>query len=188
MNSNIFVISDTHFSHNNILTFKDEKENLIRPGFSSIEDMNELIIYNINKTLKPNDILYHLGDFCFGNWKNIAKLAPRLICRKRLILGNHDYEAKYYYPHFEKVMSWRQFGEYKIPLYLCHYPLDEAAFNYRHVVTRKPGINIHGHLHNNLTDKPYHVNVCVEHTNYMPVALEDIADGKYRTNKITGKN
>lgn len=182
---NIFVISDTHFFHKNILNFKDEDGKPIRPGFSSVEEMNELIIDNWNKEIKDDDTVYHLGDFTFGNVRNIALIAPRLKGHKRLILGNHDYEAKDYYPHFKKVMSWRQFGTnmYKIPLYLCHYPLDESAFNYRH---RDKGLNVFGHLHEK--DPKHgtidtHVCVCVERTNYKPINLEDIADGKFRNTR-----
>lgn len=174
---NIFVISDTHFFHKNILGFLKEDGTPVRPGFSSVEEMNETIIDRWNKTVKPDDIVYHLGDFTFGNKKNIP-IANRLFGKKRIILGNHDYEAREYYPFFDKVMSWRQFGEYKIPLFLCHYPLDESAFNYR---TRKQGLNIHGHLHEKASTRPdIHVNVCVEKTNYTPINLEDIVDGKFR--------
>lgn len=170
----IFVISDQHHCHSNILTFKDIKGDLIRPGFNSIEEMDELIIENYNKTVGDNDSVYHLGDFCLGGKDNISRIASRLRGKKRLVLGNHDYEAKLYYPHFQKVMSFRQFGDlFKLPVYLCHFPLMEVAYNYRH---RIMGINIHGHIHTNETESVYHKNVCVEKINYTPIAIESIID------------
>lgn len=177
---NIFVISDTHFSHANILNFTDEKGDKIRPHFKDVQEMNEIIIHNWNKTVKQDDIIYHLGDFSFGGKDQIGKMARRLNGRKRLIMGNHDYNAKDYTIHFDKVMSWRQLGgkEFKRPLILCHYPLDNASFDHR----EDNALNVHGHLHNRLTDKPFHVNVCCEHTNYMPINIEDIIDGHYQTN------
>ena len=73
MSKNIFVISDTHFSHVNILKFKNAAGELNRPGFDSPDHMNEVIIENWNKTIKSDDIIYHLGDFTFGGKQNIAK-------------------------------------------------------------------------------------------------------------------
>lgn len=174
--ANIFVISDTHFCHKNILTFMDSRtpNTLLRPGFMDVDHMNEIIIQNWNKVVQPQDKVYHLGDFTFGSKNNIEKIAPRLNGHKRLILGNHDYDAKFYYPYFEQVMSWRQFGldKFKRPVFLCHYPLDIAAFDYR----ARDALNIHGHLHSSITDKPYHVNVCVEKINYTPRTIEEIID------------
>jgi len=176
---NIFVISDTHFFHKNILTFKKPDESLVRDGFSSVEDMNERIIDNWNKTVNDEDVIYHLGDFTFGSKNRIKDIAPRLKGRKRLILGNHDYQPNDYQPYFEKIFSYRQFGRdiFKRPVVLCHFPLHRSAFDYR---TGNEGLNIHGHLHHNLTGESVHVNVCVEHTNYSPVSIEDIVDEKFK--------
>ncbi len=56
-----YFISDPHFGHYNIITFKDDEGNLTRP-FKSIEEMDELIIENCNKLVRPCDKLYILGD------------------------------------------------------------------------------------------------------------------------------
>jgi len=177
---NIFVISDTHFNHSNILKFTHaDQTTMLRPGFDSVEHMNETIIQNWNNTVRPEDVVYHLGDFSFTSSKNIEKFASRLNGRKRLILGNHDYEPKLYYPYFQKIFSWREFGTdmFNRPVILCHYPLHHSAYDYR---STRQAILIHGHLHQNLTGLDNYVNVCVEHTNYTPVAIEDIVDGKFK--------
>jgi calcineurin-like phosphoesterase family protein len=181
----IFVISDTHFNHANILTFTHaDNQTLLRPGFDSVEHMNETIIENWNKTVKDSDVVYHLGDFSFTSKNNIEKFASRLNGRKRLILGNHDHEPKYYYPHFQKIFSWREFSldMFSKPAILCHYPLHASAYDYR---VGGEGIMVHGHLHQNLTGLENYVNVCVEHTNYTPVAIEDIVTGKFKNEKST---
>ena len=55
-----YVISDTHFNHSRILEYCQ------RP-FDNVEQMNDVIINNWNKVINEDDIVYVLGDFCFGN-------------------------------------------------------------------------------------------------------------------------
>jgi len=186
MTRNIFVISDTHFSHINILKFKMPNGTLCRPGFESSDHMNEVIIEKWNNTVSDQDIIYHLGDVTFGGGMSIEdrlkSIMPRLRGRKMLILGNHDYEPKTYEPYFQKIMSYKQFGTdmFKVPLVMCHFPL-HLSDNEKKVKS----LNIHGHIHNNSTGNSRHVNVCVEHTDYAPVNLEDIASGKYCTKTLS---
>ena len=82
---NTWLTSDTHFFHENILKYCN------RP-FGSIEEMNEGLVKNWNSVVKPDDHVYHLGDFCFGNvekW-NWCLEPGRLNGHIHLILGNHD--------------------------------------------------------------------------------------------------
>ncbi len=42
--------------------------------------------------VKPNDIIYHLGDWSFGGHENIKIFRNRIKCKNiHLILGNHDH-------------------------------------------------------------------------------------------------
>ena len=56
----VWVTSDTHFNHANIIKYCN------RP-FSSVEEMNETIIANWNKVVSEDDMVYHLGDFALGD-------------------------------------------------------------------------------------------------------------------------
>lgn len=78
-----FYISDTHFSHENIIRYSK------RP-FISVEEMNEAMIAQWNFAVSDHDIVYHLGDFACGCPESAAEIFHRLRGRKRLILGNHD--------------------------------------------------------------------------------------------------
>ena len=80
-----FFISDTHFCHTNILKYDN------RP-FSSIEEHDENLIENWNSRVTNKDIVYHLGDFGFGQKDKLQDIFNRLKGRKRLIRGNHDYK------------------------------------------------------------------------------------------------
>lgn len=80
----IYISSDLHFSHFNIIKYCN------RP-FKSIGEMNDVLIKNINSVVGPNDIFYHLGDFCFGDkYDYIAHLVSRINGKKIFIRGNHD--------------------------------------------------------------------------------------------------
>lgn len=165
--SNPFVISDTHFYHENILTFKDTDGNLIRGNrFSCAEEMNELIVDNWNKTVGERDTVYHLGDVAFGKRSGATELIRRLKGRKRLIMGNHD-DVKQIVKDgwFQKVYMWRQLRDLKV--LLTHVPVHESALEFHNLV------NIHGHIHQNLSPEGRYINVSVEAIDYTPVAIEE---------------
>lgn len=79
----IYLISDLHFGHENIIKYSS------RP-FSSVEEMNETLIKNWNDVVKDNDIVYHLGDFCFLKYNDCKNILRRLNGNINMILGNHD--------------------------------------------------------------------------------------------------
>jgi calcineurin-like phosphoesterase family protein len=161
----IFVISDTHFSHSNILKFTGLDGQLVRPEFNSVEEMDELMIENWNKTVRDNDIVYHLGDVYFN--KGHTNLS-RLRGRKRLILGNHDNGKSMYLQNtFQKIMMWRMFPEFNIVM--SHVPIHESSLN-----TEKCAYNVHGHIHEKNSPSDRHINVSVEKINYTPISIDEI--------------
>lgn len=161
--NDIWFISDTHFRHANILKFIGKDGSPIRPGFCCVEQMDACMIDNWNRVVKPGDHVWHLGDFALGG-KDCSAIVNRLNGRKRLCVGNHD-NVKEIAPFFEKVVLWRIFKEFN---FTCtHIPLREGQM-------RKTAFNMHGHIHQNLMEDPHYINVCVEHTNYTPVHLDEI--------------
>ena len=57
---NVFVISDHHFYHENIIKYCN------RP-FNSLREMNYTMIEKWNSVVSENDTVLHLGDFSFGD-------------------------------------------------------------------------------------------------------------------------
>lgn len=157
----IFFISDTHFCHQNIIEYCN------RP-FATTDDMNEAMIENWNTVVKPQDHVWHLGDVGMG-FKNEAEFAAvlrRLNGHKRLTVGNHDkIKTPILHQYFEKIELWRNWKDEGFTS--SHIPLNVDQLPY--------GIQIHGHIHTNLKDGPY-INVCVEHTAYAPIPMEDIVE------------
>jgi calcineurin-like phosphoesterase family protein len=163
MTENTFFTSDTHFYHENIIKYCN------RP-FSSVEEMNEKLIENWNSVIGKNDIVWHLGDFCFGQKDNISKIIPKLNGRINLVMGNHDHQkVKFYYDMgFNRVYDRQVIinGFY----ILSHTPLQFLNDNC-------PFFNIYGHIH----DSPMYNTwskcgccVCVERHDYKPISWEEI--------------
>lgn len=175
---NIWVISDTHFNHANILKFVDSSSGqLIRPGFSSVQEMDEYMIYQWNSVVKPGDKVYHLGDVVLGNTSEdwMKTNWPKLHGSKRLIVGNHDnikMLAKGGF--FAKVQMWRMFSEFG--LLLTHVPVHPS--NLRVLVAegdvKKTFLNLHGHIHQNPSPEGPYRNMSVEAINYTPVNIEEL--------------
>lgn len=76
---NTWIISDTHFFHENIGRYCNRSEN-----------WQELIIKNWNNLISPEDTVLHLDDFALGKKNNLKQLTSILNGRLFLIQGNHD--------------------------------------------------------------------------------------------------
>ena len=79
----VFFTSDTHFNHSSILRHAN------RP-FRNLDEMNEVLIDNWNSVVGKNDLVFHLGDFVFGNTAAWNQVLDRLNGKIVLIVGNHD--------------------------------------------------------------------------------------------------
>ncbi len=136
-----------------------------RPEFADVDEMNEFIIQEHNKIVRPQDKFYCLGDVAMAK-KNIP-LAGRLNGHGRLVRGNHDIEkTSLYLKYFEEVYATRVFDDF----ILSHIPL--------HPESIKPQwTNVHGHVHNNvkfLHFGPKYLNISCEVTRYRPLSLEEL--------------
>mgnify|MGYP003581206011 CR=1 FL=1 len=167
--SEIFVISDTHFQHENIIKYCD------RPFKDTIE-MDEEIIRRWNNVVSVQDKVYHLGDVFFGDPEGAGRILGALNGKKRLILGNHDNgKDQLLQRHFEKIDVWRMFPEFG--LLLTHVPVHESTLRRGKTGNGedpKMLTNVHGHIHNNKSPMGKYHCVCVEQINYTPVNIEEV--------------
>jgi calcineurin-like phosphoesterase family protein len=168
--ADIWVISDTHFNHNNIIKYCN------RP-FDNPDLMNEFMVDKWNSVVKPQDKVYHLGDVYMGGGyskEDTTRLLSSLNGKKRLILGNHDNGKDQILQRcFEKISIWRMFPEFG--LLLTHVPVHESAL----VKGSRTGqdrtlANVHGHIHNNPSPEGPYRCACVEHIDYTPINIEEL--------------
>ncbi|HBX53272.1 MAG: hypothetical protein A2275_07145 [Bacteroidetes bacterium RIFOXYA12_FULL_35_11] len=91
---NIFFTADTHYHHSNIVGTSVSKWKQGYRNFETIEQMNDTLVNNINERVSENDILFHLGDFAWGD-RNVEWFRNRINCKNLYIaLGNHDKEIR----------------------------------------------------------------------------------------------
>lgn len=159
----IWVTSDTHFNHKNILVY----EAAARP-FKDKEEMNETLIQRWNEKVGIYDVVIHLGDFAFATPNKIRGITERLKGRKFLLLGNHDRVRKF---------NWENLGfeqVFRRPFMLD----DKFVFSHEPLETIPDGkINVYGHVHGssyfNTMDRN-RICVCVERWNCAPIEYEFI--------------
>ena len=177
----IYLTSDSHFSHKNIIKYCD------RP-FTYIEEMNETIINNWNSVVKPNNIVFHLGDFAFGTIAQWEEIRSRLNGHIHLILGNHDMHNWHtsrdrMLEMFESVemQAYVEIGNTK--LYLNHYPMLTYAGIYR----KNPTLQCFGHVHLKPNSRgadttrlqyclPTQYDVGVDLNNFTPIKFEKVKE------------
>lgn len=165
--SNIFLASDHHLGHTNILTFRKNDGSLLRE-FSSIEEHDEHIISMHNSVVAKGDKTYFLGDVGFST--KILPLLARMNGEKILVKGNHDkLKLSQYLPYFKDIRGSHQFDG----LLLTHIPVHPGSLS-------RWKANVHGHLHSNVVEVSQGVpdtryfNVSMECINYTPISLEQL--------------
>ncbi len=156
-----WFISDTHFNHSNIIDYCG------RP-FKSSKHMDMEIIRRWNERVKPEDTVFHLGDFSYsGSLRDDNKKKPKdyvdqLNGKLILIKGNHD-RNNGLRTNIESIdiklggINW-----------WCQHKPEMLTYKY----------NLCGHVHNNwevkITGRYVVVNLSVEVWNYYPVNIQEI--------------
>ena len=158
--------ADFHLGHSNILEYSN------RP-FSSVTEMNESIIENHNKLVKPSDCWYFLGDFALCKTEDAIEMLKRLNGQKFTVFGNHDkYNRKS--KEYTSLWQWaKDYAEIRIEdqaIVLMHFPL--LSWNRMHYKSW----DLHGHCHGSLQPnaKARRLDVGVDCFNYNPVSFEQI--------------
>ena len=191
-----YYIADCHFGHSAIIRFDN------RP-FGSVEEMEEILIFNWNAVVKPGDTVYILGDMVWGTAQYWLPIVRRLKGQKVLLVGNHD--LKQFPPELRK--EFADICDYKEivdngknnagrKVILSHYPMPI----YKHDNNHKYYM-LHGHVHMTTENdwlelwkaelraaaasggdyanlaQIYNVGVMMPYMNYMPRTLDQIIEG-----------
>lgn len=115
--------------------------------WSSVEEMDEAIISMWNARVRPNDLVYHLGDVCLKG--HISDYWARLNGQKTLIIGNHDEKmSKKHLPpgacHYKRLKLQDPATNRAIKVVLSHYAM--RVWDCCHYGS----IHLYGHSHGKL--------------------------------------
>lgn len=194
----IYVWSDTHFNHANILKYEPNR------GFNSITKMDESIKTTWNEYINEDDIIYFLGDFSLNKPGKVKKLLSKLNGYKILIKGNHDRYSELTALN----IGWNEYSsryriiQYKgIKLLLTHIPMygdyrhpnfkktdPDYRKYYRIFKENKCTYNLHGHIHSKTPEEVEYKfmdnnrcrmlckNICYDMSN-VPISLDKLLGG-----------
>lgn len=188
----IWFTSDTHFYHTNVIKYCN------RP-FKDVEEMNAMMVIRWNEVVKPEDEIYHLGDFSMA-WRPVEIFTPQLNGKKYLIPGNHDFihtvhpkskhkdnQDKWIARYAE--LGWTilpefydQIGMFGMNINMCHMPyagdhVADKTGEIRYPEHRPKDDGkwlLHGHVHQLWRIKNRMINVGVDVNNFYPLSLKDI--------------
>lgn len=179
----IYVTSDTHFNHKNILSY----EPVSRP-FINLDEMNGVLIHNWNKVIKPEDTVIHCGDFFMGELDKIDSILGRLNGKIILVRGNHDTKArlekyKSYGIEIHDIYYYKYKGRFFI---FCHFPIANEEFIKMVREDNSEVIVCYGHIHSNAqkgyVDGTYHIGA--DTNDLTPISLEQIWQESWPAEKL----
>lgn len=167
----IYFTSDLHFSHKGVMGFHPRFRN-----FKSAEQMDNALINMWNESVGNDDIVFNLGDFCFGDEEQIEKIAKRLKGKHILIHGNHDSKIKrgaldkYFFARFDYLRLDISRHGAKHSIVLFHYPIFEwDRMHYG-------AFHLYGHVHDvDYTDVlgQRSLNICYDNLGRM-ISLDEV--------------
>lgn len=178
-----FFTSDTHFGHKNIIS-------ICKRPFENVEEMNEVLVENWNKTVQKDSHVFHMGDFALGGVGTWTNILPRLNGHIHLMMGNHDYQNARAIPvdFFASINDILQIkiiddGQF---ITCCHYPFltwggyERGVWNaYGHYHTQE------GHILANT--KPTQYDVGVDGNNFKLLSyleLRSIIESRIKNEKL----
>jgi calcineurin-like phosphoesterase family protein len=171
--NNIWFTSDTHFYHKKIVEY-------CKRPWNSVEEMNEGLIERWNSVVKPDDTIYHLGDFAFAGATKTLDILRRLNGNKRWIRGNHDHPKVTQRAVDEGLVQWcRDYyllrvadqdmdGSYTQMIALCHFPI-ESWDSLHHGAW-----HLHGHCHGSLPSDGKRMDAGVDCNTWYPISYDDV--------------
>jgi calcineurin-like phosphoesterase family protein len=113
----VWFTADFHLGHSNIIRYCEGP-------FSSTTEMDEEILSRVNESIKPEDELYFLGDFCIGGPKVALAYRQRIRCKRiYFVLGNHDRVIRKIEGQFAWVKEIAEVNIRQQPIVLCHYAM-----------------------------------------------------------------
>ncbi|WP_185982580.1 metallophosphoesterase [Aureimonas mangrovi] len=158
--SKTFFVSDTHFGHERIIELSG------RP-YADVHEMNAAMTACWNSVVRPEDTVWHLGDFAYRSKNGPETYFHKLHGIKHLIVGNHDGEPTRNLP-WASVQQMAEISVDSQRIFLCHYPVLEWPGYHRGAV------HLFGHVHGSRPGMPNSLDVGVDAVGFVPIQMPEI--------------
>lgn len=195
----LFLSSDHHFGHDNILKWRDRYKD------GTLEEMNEDLVTRWNETVSPGDTVYYLGDAVMGQRDVNLNWFSKLHGEIWLIPGNHDHV--HHMHRRKRNQAWRDkwwdmyIGDRFVSILpsvthfdwdgtrikMCHFPYEgdhteEERYEEWRPTPGTEEVLLHGHVHDLWKVRPYNhegrvirqINVGVDVHDFRPVSIEEV--------------
>jgi len=152
----------------------------------TIIEMDELLILDWNNTVKPNDTVYHLGDFTLGGLDIARGYFQQLNGNIKVVPGGHDHrwveKSCNMTPcqsatgvEIEVLPPIYTLEHRPVPVVMCHYAM--RTFDRSHYGS----IHLYGHSHGRLLQVQNCLDVGIDNTykilgSYQPLLLDEAMD------------
>lgn len=180
--SDIYFSADFHINHQNIVLGCSRWTDKSRcRNFNNVWFHNQALLKNINNTVKEDDILYFLGDFCFNGHINIKKYRELINCKNiHFIVGNHDGNLLKHKEYMELFSSVSLINNIKIDDYeilLTH----KAINDWNKGRENNNYIHLYGHSHNSFQNDGLSMDVGVDcHPEFRPFSFAEVVKFVYK--------
>ena len=161
--SRIWFTADSHFGHANIIK-------LCNRPFQDIREHDEDLIARWNAVVRPDDILWHLGDCCYRSAKAPSSYLSRLHGRKHLVRGNHDVHQISSAAGWESIQEMAHIKVDDRRITLCHYAMRVWPASHH------GSLHLYGHSHGRLPGDRQSLDVGVDCWDFYPVGMEQILE------------
>lgn len=185
----VWFTADLHLGHGNIIKYchrpfltADEQDQVrtaprgdFRVSDDTVRRHDEELLDAINTRVEPNDMLWVVGDFCWGGLVEAARYRGRIRCRNVfLVWGNHDHRdiAPVFTACFEQTMIAADGRD----IWLNHYPMRSWPKSFH------GSWHVYGHVHGRLAaeDRANETalvrDVGVDPCGYKPVSVEELRE------------
>jgi calcineurin-like phosphoesterase family protein len=186
----VWFTADLHFGHGNIIRYcqrpflSAEEQQLLRTqgargkwrvSTQTVERHDAALLQAINESVAPDDMLWVLGDFCWGGLVEATAYRERIACHNLyFVWGNHDHRA--IQPIFKETIEQGMIEVAGQSIWLNHYPM--RSWNRSH----HGSWHLYGHVHGRLAredaaaDWTLTRDVGVDPCGYRPLSFEELRD------------
>jgi calcineurin-like phosphoesterase family protein len=153
----VWFTADTHFGHGNIIKYcqrpflsaaelaevRADPRGKLRLSAETVRRHDDALLDAINSRVDDHDILWVLGDFCWGGLVEATAYRGRIRCRNvHLVWGNHDHRS--IRPVFAEAIEQGMVQVEGQDVWLNHYPMRSWNRSFH------GSWHLYGHVHGRL--------------------------------------